>query len=87
MVLIADPLGNVADHVFSREPWLLSTSMIWIGTLAYTMQIYFDFAGYSLMAIGLALMVSFTFPENFNRPYLSGSVTEFSCSLRIPSPS
>jgi alginate O-acetyltransferase complex protein AlgI len=49
----------------------------WIGTLAYTMQIYFDFAGYSSMAVGLALLIGFRFPENFNFPYLSGSITEF----------
>ena len=76
-VLIADPLGNVADHVFKGEPWHYSSGYTWIGTIAYTMQIYFDFAGYSSMAIGLALLVGFSFPENFNRPYISDSVTDF----------
>ena len=76
-LLIADPLGTVADHVFTTPPLTLSTSYTWLGTIAYTLQIYFDFAGYSSMAIGLALLVGFHFPENFNRPYLSGSITEF----------
>lgn len=76
-LLIADPLGTVADHVFQGNPWHVSVAYTWIGTLAYTFQIYFDFAGYSSMAIGLALLIGFRFPENFNRPYLAESVTDF----------
>jgi alginate O-acetyltransferase complex protein AlgI len=76
-LLIADPLGTVASHVFKGDPWNVSVVNTWIGTLAYTMQIYFDFAGYSSMAVGLALLIGFRFPENFNYPYISGSVTEF----------
>jgi len=76
-VLIADPLGIVADHVFGMKPENLSTAHAWLGTIAYTLQIYFDFSGYSSMAVGLALMVGFRFPENFNRPYLATSVTDF----------
>lgn len=76
-LLIADPLGTVADHVFRGSPWSVSTAYTWLGTVAYTMQIYFDFAGYSSMAIGLALLVGFRFPENFNRPYLAESMTDF----------
>lgn len=76
-LLIADPLGNVASHVFKGDPWNVSSGYTWLGTLAYTMQIYFDFAGYSSMAVGLALLIGFRFPENFNRPYMSGSITEF----------
>jgi alginate O-acetyltransferase complex protein AlgI len=76
-LLLADPLGNVASHVFKGDPWNVSTGYTWLGTLAYSLQIYFDFAGYSSMAVGLALLVGFRFPENFNHPYLSGSITEF----------
>jgi alginate O-acetyltransferase complex protein AlgI len=76
-LLLADPLGTVADHVFKDNPWNHSVVYTWVGTVAYTMQIYFDFAGYSSMAVGLALMVGFRFPENFNRPYLAQSVTDF----------
>ena len=76
-VLLADPMAAVATHVFSHKPYDISVGYTWLGTLAYTMQIYFDFAGYSSMAIGLALMVGFRFPENFNHPYLAVSVTDF----------
>lgn len=76
-LLVADPLGTVADHVFSGNPWNVSSGYTWLGTVAYTMQIYFDFAGYSSMAVGLALLIGFRFPENFNRPYLAESVTDF----------
>lgn len=75
--LIADPMAAVATHVFAEKPFDISVGYTWLGTLAYTMQIYFDFAGYSSMAIGLALMVGFRFPENFNHPYLAVSVTDF----------
>lgn len=76
-LLVADPLGAVADHIFRGDPWGMTTALTWLGTLAYTMQIYFDFAGYSSMAVGLALLVGFRFPENFNRPYVAASVTDF----------
>ena len=76
-LLIADPLGTVADHIFRLNPADVSTGYTWLGTVAYTFQIYFDFAGYSSMAIGLALLVGFRFPENFNRPYVAESVTDF----------
>lgn len=76
-LLLADPLGTVADHVFRSKPWSISTAYTWLGSLAYTFQIYFDFAGYSSMAVGLALLVGFRFPENFNRPYIATSVTDF----------
>jgi D-alanyl-lipoteichoic acid acyltransferase DltB (MBOAT superfamily) len=75
-VLIADvvaPLAQVAfDHVPGR-----SLPEAWIGLLAYTVQIYFDFAGYSNMAIGLGIVLGFTFPRNFRMPYTSLSITEF----------
>ena len=75
-VLVADvvaPLAQVAfDHVPNR-----SLAEAWIGLLAYTIQIYFDFSGYSNMAIGLGIALGFTFPRNFRLPYTSFSITEF----------
>lgn len=76
-VIIANPLGNTANIVFEMQTKDLSSGIAWIGILAYTFQIYFDFSGYSDMAIGLAKMMGFTFPENFNRPYTSKNITEF----------
>jgi len=55
----------------------LTTGQAWLGSLAYAFQIYFDFSGYSDMAIGLGLMMGFRFPENFNAPYIAQSITEF----------
>lgn len=74
-LLIADFLGQVADAAFKSQG--LSVGDAWLGALAYTFQIYFDFSGYSDMAIGLALMLGFRYPINFDRPYLSASITEF----------
>lgn len=76
-VLVADPLAPVADAAFSLHGGALNTPTAWIGILAYTMQIYFDFSGYSDMAIGLARMFGYRFPENFNRPYSAVSITDF----------
>ncbi|MGM0876430.1 MAG: MBOAT family O-acyltransferase [Bacillota bacterium] len=76
-VLIANPLGGVADDIFALSPESLSTGTAWIGILAYTLQIYFDFSGYSDMAIGLGKMFGFEFEENFNYPYISRSISEF----------
>lgn len=76
-VLVANVLAARADEVFNMNPELLSTSAAWIGSLSYTFQIYFDFSGYSDMAIGIGKMLGFKFPENFNNPYNSGSITEF----------
>jgi alginate O-acetyltransferase complex protein AlgI len=76
-VLIANVLGIEADRIFSYDPTILSTTEVWIGILAYAFQIYYDFSGYSDMAIGIARMLGFVFPENFNSPYISGSITEF----------
>jgi alginate O-acetyltransferase complex protein AlgI len=75
--LIADPAGVVAGSVFALPPEAMPATFAWIGVLGYAVQIYFDFSGYSDMAIGLARMAGFRFPENFNRPYVSRSVTEF----------
>lgn len=76
-VLIANQMGQMADAIFSSDYLHLNSSSAWIGILAYTFQIYFDFSGYSDMAIGLGRMFGFKFPENFNNPYISKSITEF----------
>ncbi|MFT6185131.1 MAG: alginate O-acetyltransferase complex protein AlgI, partial [Flavobacteriales bacterium] len=76
-VLIANVLGEQASLLMEGDISLLSTSAAWVGIVAYTFQIYFDFSGYSDMAIGLGRMMGFTFPENFNSPYTSRSITEF----------
>lgn len=74
-VLIANVIGLCADTVFGYEnPGCLAA---WIGAIAYTFQIYYDFSGYSDMAIGLGKMFGFTYPVNFDHPYLSASITEF----------
>jgi len=75
--IIANTLGMQADAVFKLPAEQLDTAAAWVGALAYTFQIYFDFSGYSDMAIGLGKMMGFKFPENFNNPYISGSITEF----------
>lgn len=75
-VLIADQVAPIADAAFG-DPSGLTTPAAWIGALAYTVQIYFDFSGYSDMAIGLGRMFGFRFPENFDRPYSSVSMTDF----------
>ncbi len=76
-VLIANVLGTEVDKIFDSNIMELNTATAWLGILAYTFQIYFDFSGYSDMAIGLAKMMGFTFPENFNNPYTAQSITEF----------
>ena len=76
-VLIANVLAQQVDIIFATAPGELAAGTAWIGMLAYTMQIYFDFSGYSDMALGLGRMFGFSFPENFNFPYISQSFTEF----------
>lgn len=76
-VLIANTVATSADQIFALSPDQLSTPLAWLGVICYTLQIYFDFGGYSNMAIGLGLMIGFTFPVNFNYPYISASMTEF----------
>ncbi len=76
-VLIANPLGLVADQIFAIGDTGLTTPLAWLGLICYTLQIYFDFSGYSDMAIGLGRMLGFRFLENFNFPYISRSVREF----------
>jgi alginate O-acetyltransferase complex protein AlgI len=76
-VIIANTLGMQADAVFKLPIDQLDTAAAWVGALAYTFQIYFDFSGYSDMAIGLCKIMGFRIPENFNNPYISASITEF----------
>jgi alginate O-acetyltransferase complex protein AlgI len=76
-MLVANSLAVVADQIFSLPSWELTAPIAWLGILAYTLQIYFDFSGYSDMAIGLAKIFGFEFPENFNYPYVARSVREF----------
>lgn len=76
-VLIADTVAVTADAVFALPADQLSFATAWLGVIAYSLQIYFDFSAYSDMAIGLGLIMGFRFPENFNYPYVSTSVREF----------
>lgn len=76
-VLIANQMGLQADTIFALNFHQIDTYTAWIGILAYTFQIYFDFSGYSDMAIGLGKMMGFKFPENFDNPYVARSITEF----------
>ncbi len=74
-ILIANQVGAIADRVFgAADPGIINS---WWGSIAYMMQIYFDFSAYSDMAVGLGLMLGFHFPRNFNGPYRSGSISEF----------
>ena len=76
-VLIANTMAAVADKIFVQNPQNFDHLTAWLGAVAYTFQIYFDFSGYSDMAIGLGAIFGFKFLENFNYPYISKSVTEF----------
>lgn len=76
-VLLANPLGLMADIAFNTPETELSALGAWIGAVCYTLQIFYDFSGYSDMAIGLGRMFGFTFLENFNAPYISRSIQEF----------
>ena len=76
-VLLADTLATCADEIFALPPADLGAGAAWLGLACYTLQIYFDFAGYSDMAIGLARLFGFDFAENFRHPYAARSVTDF----------
>lgn len=76
-LLLADMLGGVADSIFALELSQLSTPLAWGGILAYTLTIYFDFSGYTDMAIGLGRMFGFRLMENFKHPYIATSITDF----------
>lgn len=76
-VIIANFSGQLADTIFNLNLASLSSGTAWFGALAYSIQIFFDFAGYSTMAIGLGKMFGFTFLENFNYPYIAKSIKDF----------
>ncbi|MGX8796647.1 MBOAT family O-acyltransferase [Fusibacter sp. JL298sf-3] len=76
-VLIANPMGQLWNDVTVLGVDQVSTPLAWIGIIGFAFQIYFDFSGYSLMAIGLGKMLGFEFPKNFDFPYMSKSITEF----------
>lgn len=77
-VLIADQIAPIADAAFAAAgDGTLTTASAWIGILAYSMQLYYDFSAYTDMAIGIAMMLGFKLPENFRRPYSSLSITDF----------
>lgn len=76
-MMIANVLGVYVADIFSLDPNQLNTQLAWLGALAYSFQIYFDFSAYSDMAIGLARMLGFNITENFNNPYVSVGITEF----------
>ncbi|MCR5591891.1 MAG: MBOAT family protein [Lachnospiraceae bacterium] len=75
--IIANTLGEVSEKIFAIETGSLSSSVAWLGAVLYTLQIYFDFAGYTDMAIGLGRLFGIPICENFNYPYISKSITEF----------
>jgi len=76
-VLLANNMALIADHAFAMNSGERSVTYAWIGAIAYAFQIFFDFSGYSDMAIGLGRMFGFKFLENFNFPYISASISEF----------
>ena len=76
-VLISNTVAKIADDIWALEPETMGAGVAWLGILAYTLQIYYDFSGYSDMAIGIGRMLGFSFKENFDYPYTSLSVAEF----------
>ena len=76
-VLLANTFASLADQIFNARLTDINTPTAWLGIVAYALQIYFDFSGYSDMAIGLGKMVGFDFKENFNYPYIARSVQDF----------
>ncbi|MCL2661751.1 MAG: MBOAT family protein [Oscillospiraceae bacterium] len=76
-VIIADVIAQAADMAFGADPLTMSVTAAWLGAAAFGLQIFFDFSGYSDMAIGLGKMFGFHFLENFNFPYISRSISEF----------
>jgi alginate O-acetyltransferase complex protein AlgI len=76
-LFIADPLGAFVNQLFAADPAGLSAGYAWLGLASFTLQIYFDFSGYTDMAIGLARMMGLRLKENFNAPYIAQSMTEF----------
>lgn len=76
-MLIADPIGHQVDAIYAMGPEMVTGFMAWFASIGYFLQIFFDFSGYSEMAIGMGLMAGFSFPENFRQPYRAHSITDF----------
>lgn len=76
-VLLSNTMAAIADSIFTKDYGTLGITIAWLGIISYTLQIYFDFSGYSDMAIGLGKIFGFDFQENFNLPYLAVSVKDF----------
>lgn len=76
-VLIANTMGAIADKIFVQDPHTFSHATAWLGSIAYTFQLYFDFSGYCDMAVGLGLMFNIKLPINFNSPYKALNITDF----------
>ncbi len=76
-VLIANVIGETVEELYKLDASTIDTATAWAMSVGYTMQLYFDFSGYSDMAIGICKMIGFSIPENFNFPYISKSITEF----------
>ncbi len=76
-IIIADNMGSIADRIWKLPDQQLDGQLAWLAALTYMLQIFFDFAGYSDMAIGLAKVMGFHFPQNFDQPYRSQNITEF----------
>lgn len=76
-VIIANTFGDIADHIWALETANLGSAVAWLGMISYTIQIYYDFSGYSDMAIGIGKMLGFNFKENFNYPYTALSIQDF----------
>ena len=76
-VIIANTVAEAADRIYAYDPSKMAASTVWAASILYTLQIYYDFSGYSDMAIGLGKMFGFEFLENFNYPYMSKSISEF----------
>ncbi|HWQ04095.1 MAG TPA: MBOAT family O-acyltransferase [Longilinea sp.] len=76
-MLLANPLGIITDSIFNISAGTITPAIAWIGAICYALQIYYDFSGYSDMAIGLGRFFGFNIPENFNYPYLATSITNF----------
>ena len=76
-VIVADRIGLLWNNIQAIGFESISTPLAWMGAFAYSIELYFDFSGYSLMALGLGRMLGFEFPKNFKHPYISRSVSEF----------
>lgn len=76
-MLIADPIGRLVDQIYGLPPEQVTNMLAWVASVGYFLQIFFDFSGYSSMAIGLGLMIGLSFPDNFHQPYRAHSVTDF----------